>query len=277
MISIDFKGKVALVTGGGRGIGLAITRALAEAGATVVITYTSKDPSSVAESVSKEFKSPVHVYHCPAEDSSRNNELIQKISQDVGEIDYVIANAGVSLWREAIDMTDEELDKIMQINLFSPYYLSRAIVRHWLDLPIAISSESKERGKRDEKLNLGKKIIFISSISGLVAMTPQAQSAYNASKAGLTMFAKSLAGEWAKYGITVNTISPGYIATDMIANPPPGEELWVQKWHDMTPVDRFGEAKEVGDSVVMMCADRGLGAGFMTGSDLVIDGGYNIY
>ncbi|WVR06283.1 hypothetical protein IAU60_003313 [Kwoniella sp. DSM 27419] len=281
MISIDFKGKIVLVTGGGRGIGQAITRAFAEAGATVVITYTSSDPTSTAEAISKEFGVAVHVYKCAAEDSEKTNEMIDQIAKDVGEIDVVVANAGVALWQEAIDMTDDEMFKIMQVNLFSPLYLSRAVTRKWLDLPTGISSGANDasapRGKRDEKVNLNKKIIFVSSISGLVAMQPQAQSAYNASKAGLTMFAKSLAAEWAQYGITVNCISPGYIATDMIVAPPPGKESWVQAWQDLTPVGRYGQAKEVGDSVVLMCADRGFGAGFMTGSDVVFDGGYTIY
>ncbi|WVF69250.1 hypothetical protein IAT40_004026 [Kwoniella sp. CBS 6097] len=286
MISIDLKGKVVLVTGGGRGIGLAITRSFAEAGATLAITYTSTDPSSIAEEISKEFGVPVHVYHCDAEDSKRTDEMIEQISKEIGEIDVVVANAGVALWQEAIDMTDDELFKIMQVNLFAPFYLSRAAVREWLSLPPSLSAnnnnnasnEKEERGQRDtEGLKLGKKIIIVSSISGLVSMMPQAQCAYNASKAGVTMLAKSLAGEWAKYGITVNTVSPGYIATEMIASPPPGQESWAQKWHDLTPVGRFGQAKEVGDTVVMMASGRGFGGGFATGSDVVIDGGYTIY
>ncbi|WVQ96748.1 hypothetical protein IAU59_003855 [Kwoniella sp. CBS 9459] len=294
MISIDLKGKVVLVTGGGRGIGLAITRSFAEAGATLAITYTSTDPSSTAKDISREFNVPVHVYHCDAEDSKRTDEMIEQISKDVGEIDIVVANAGVALWQEAVDMTDDELFKIMQVNLFAPFYLSRAAVRKWLGLPTSLSLSASasapsstssekdqgaaERGQRDtEGLKLGKKIIIVSSISGLVSMMPQAQCAYNASKAGVTMLAKSLAGEWAKYGITVNTVSPGYIQTEMIASPPPGQESWVSKWHDLTPVGRFGQANEIGDTVVMMASGRGLGGGFATGSDVVIDGGYTIY
>jgi NAD(P)-dependent dehydrogenase (short-subunit alcohol dehydrogenase family) len=82
------------LVGGGRGIGLALTRAFAEAGATVVITYTSKDPSSVAADVSKEFSVPVHVYHCPGEKSDVVDSMVEKIAKDVGEVDVVVANAG---------------------------------------------------------------------------------------------------------------------------------------------------------------------------------------
>lgn len=98
-----------LTSGGGRGIGLAITRAFAEGGATVVITYNSSDPSSTAASVSKEFGVPIHVYHCPGEKSDIVDDVVEKVAKDVGEIDIVIANAGVSMWKDSIDMTDCEL------------------------------------------------------------------------------------------------------------------------------------------------------------------------
>ena len=99
-----------LILGGGRGIGLAITRAFAEGGATVVITYNSSDPSSTAASVSSEFGVPVHVYHCPGEKSEIVDEVVERVSKEVGDIDIVIANAGVSMWKDSIDMTDCELN-----------------------------------------------------------------------------------------------------------------------------------------------------------------------
>ncbi|ORY31387.1 hypothetical protein BCR39DRAFT_526392 [Naematelia encephala] len=276
MISIDYSGKIVLITGGGRGIGLGIAKAFAEAGATLIITYTSTNPAATAQAIEKQYGVKVHVYYCPAEKSDLVDEMVEEVAAEVGEIDVVIANAGVSLWRDAIDMTDAELLNIMQINLFAPMYLTRAVVRQWLKVPVSLHSSSSDRGLRDQKLHLGKKILFVSSISGIVAMTPQKQAAYNASKAGLTMLAKSLAGEWAGYGITVNAISPGYIQTDMIANPPPGEgEEWVKIWKSMTPVDRWGTAEDVANHIVLLCSDRA--GSFMTGSDIVVDGGYTIF
>jgi len=117
----------------------------------------------------------------------------------------------------------EDLNSVITVNLLAPLYLSRSLVRHWLGLPASVTSGSEEKGKREETVNLNKRILMISSISGLVNMTPQKQVAYNASKGGLTMAAKvcptpsscykanrqSLAGEWAGYGISVNCISPG--------------------------------------------------------------------
>ena len=200
--------------GGGRGIGLAITRAFAEAGATVIITYTSKDPSEIAKSVSEEFKTPVHSYYCPGEKSEIVNQVVDKIAKEIGEVDVIVANAGVCQWRDTVDMTDgasydssithptrgrgeqvlipDELNWVTQVNLFAPIYLSRAFARHWLKMPTSLSdpAASKEKGTREEKQNLNKKILFVSSISGIVSMTPQNQVSYNASKAGLTMAAK---------------------------------------------------------------------------------------
>ncbi|ORX39336.1 hypothetical protein BD324DRAFT_619289 [Kockovaella imperatae] len=274
MISIDFRSKTAIVTGGGRGIGLGITEALAGAGANVIITYTSTDPTELAQTLGAKYGVKIHVYRCRAEDSTQVNEMVERISKEIGEVDFVIANAGVSLWRDTIDMTDEELEHIMKINLFAPVYLARAFTRHWLGLPATVQSDHQV-GKLDT-INLKKKILFVSSISGIVNMTPQRQMAYNASKGGLTMAARSLAGEWARYGITVNTISPGYVSTDMIANPPSGEaSAWVQTWKSMTPVDRFAKASEEGQMVALMMSDHA--STFMTGHDLVMDGGYTTY
>lgn len=276
MFSIDYSGKIVFITGGGRGIGFALTEAFAEAGATVVITYNSRDPSEHIRAVSKKFGVPIHVYYCPAEESKRIDEVIELASREVGEVDIVIANAGMSQWVEMIDMKDTDLRRMFDVNLVAPLFLARAFTRHWLGLPAAISENETAQGSRKDGVKLNKKIVFISSISGLVNMSPQYQVAYNASKAGLTMASKSLAGEWAKYGITVNSISPGYVSTDMIKNPPPGEgEQWVTKWNGMTPVGRFADPKEIGDTLVLMCSDKA--STFMTGHDLVIDGGYTTY
>ncbi|WVW83654.1 hypothetical protein I302_105675 [Kwoniella bestiolae CBS 10118] len=276
-VTLDYNGKTVFITGGGRGIGLAITTAFARAGATIIITYTSKDPKEVVSQLSEEYKVPIHVYHCPGENTERVNEVIDLASREVGEVDVVVPNAGVSLWRDCVDMSDSELDWIMKTNLYAPMTLCRGFARHWLGMSTAVkSSEDPGKPPVGEKLNLNKRILCVSSISGIVNMNPQRQVAYNVSKAGLTMACKSLAGEWAKYGITINSISPGYVATDMIKDPPPGEgREWADKWRKDTPVDRFADASEIGRMVVLMCSSES--SSFMTGHDLVIDGGFTTY
>ncbi|WWC61618.1 uncharacterized protein I303_104202 [Kwoniella dejecticola CBS 10117] len=274
-VSIDYTGKIVFITGGGRGIGLAITAAFAKAGATVIVTYTSKDPKDVVKKISDEHGVPIHVYYCPGEDTARVNEVIELASKEVGEVDVVVPNAGVSLWRETVDMSDSELDWIMKTNLYAPITLCRGFVRHWLGMGAAVKTEA-DPGKPTGKANLNKRILVVSSISGVVNMRPQRQMAYNVSKAGLTMACKSLAGEWAKYGVTINSISPGYVATDMIKDPPPGEgATWPKVWMRDTPVDRFAEASEIGQMVVLMCSQES--STFMTGHDLIIDGGFTTY
>ncbi|XAO27014.1 hypothetical protein I312_105855 [Cryptococcus bacillisporus CA1280] len=127
-------------------------------------------------------------------------------------------------------------------------------------------------------VDLKKQILFVSSISAHVAMSPQRQSAYNASKGAVTMLAKSLAGEWSHIGVAVNSVSPGYVSTDMIANPPDATASnWVKEWEKRTPVGRFATADEIGGFIATLLSDKMGGMGFMTGSDVVVDGGYTIF
>lgn len=167
---------------------------------------------------------------------------------------------------------------MFDVNTFGPFYLARALVRSWLDLSIPVSrSESNSVDVPATTMNLGKQILFVSSISGLVAMTPQRQTAYNASKGALTMMAKSLAAEWAHLGIYVNSISPGYVLTDMIANPPDETaKAWTAEWQRRTPVGRFATPEQVGEFVAVLLSDKQGGMGFMAGSDIVLDGGYTL-
>lgn len=280
-LSIDFTGKLVLVTGGGRGIGLAITEAIAEAGADVAITYTSTDATEKAESISKKFNVKVKAFKCNVNSSKEIDATVEEVQKVYGkEIDIGINNAGIALWQSAIHMSNDEFESIFQTNTFGPYYLSRALMRSWLSLPISPSSDEQRLSADDKspKKDLrGKQILFVSSISGLVAMSPQFQAAYNASKAGVTMLAKSLALEWAAYGLTINSVSPGYVLTDMIANPPDETaKTWVKEWENRTPIGRFASPEEIGKFVAVLISQHAAGGGFMTGSDVVIDGGYTL-
>lgn len=130
-----------------------------------------------------------------------------------------------------------EFRRTFEVNTFGSYYFARALARSWLGEDIAVGAGSTGRPAPRQ---LGKQILFISSISAIVAMSPQRQMAYNASKAAVTMMSKSLAVEWASLGITVNSISPGYVATDMIANPPDETaKAWATEWTQRTPVGRY--------------------------------------
>lgn len=194
-------------------------------------------------------------------------------------VNVVVLTIGIALWKDAHENTDDEFKRIFEVNTFGPFYLARALMRSWLDLPIPLSSSSStELDIPSTNLDLSKQILFVSSISGQVAMSPQRQTAYNASKGALTMMSKSLAAEWAHLGVYVNSISPGYVLTDMIANPPDAQaQAWSKEWQDRTPVGKFATPDQVGEFVALLLSDRQGGMGFMAGSDVVLDGGYTLY
>ncbi|KAJ9096154.1 hypothetical protein QFC20_006487 [Naganishia adeliensis] len=250
MISLDFKNKLVLVTGGGRGIGLEITRAIAEAGADLAITYTSKDCSDLAETLSQEFSVKVKAFRCDTADSQQVDHSVEEIHGEFGKkVDIAICNAGISLWRDSHDMSDAELQNIFAVNAFGPFYTARALIRSWLGLETTVDPDShtalghlKEKGR----VLRGKQVF--------------------------------LAGEWAPLGVSVNAISPGYVSTDMIANPPDAKaETWVNEWQDRTPAGHFASPKTLGRFVALLVSDAAGGSGFLTGSDVVIDGGYTVF
>ncbi|SCV68534.1 BQ2448_655 [Microbotryum intermedium] len=268
---IDLKGKNVLVTGGGRGLGVDIARSLAQAGANIALTSDIKlaigfpvDNASPADKIAKqleeEFKGiKVGSYKMPADDSKAIDEAVKLITKDFGELDVVIANAGICIHQDAEKMTDKEFEDVFKVNTFGPYYLARAAYQSWFP---AGNEEPKD-----------KVILFVSSISGLITNTPQNQCAYNGSKAALTHLGRSLAGEWVSKGVRVNTLSPGYISTEMSEGSESGKKN-AAEWRDRTPMKRFANPKEIADMLVVLASGR---SSFMTGSDVVVDGGYTIF
>ncbi|RSH82863.1 hypothetical protein EHS25_005853 [Saitozyma podzolica] len=283
-ITLDFTGKLVLVTGGGRGIGAAISKALAKGGADIAITYTSVDASPYAAQLTSDHGITAKSFRCEVSSSAEVDAMLAEVEAAFGrKVDIGIANAGVSLWKDSHDNTDADFQRLFDVNVSGPFYLSRALVRSWLSLPIPVDGTGTSSSlditslKGDKAVNLGKQILFVSSISGLVAMTPQRQAAYNASKGAVTMLSKSLAAEWAHIGVMVNSVSPGYVLTDMIANPPDATaSTWVSDWQARTPAGRFATPDEVGEFVALLVSDKQGGMGWMTGSDVVIDGGYTL-
>ncbi|KAM0752965.1 NAD(P)-binding protein [Meredithblackwellia eburnea MCA 4105] len=258
--TIDLKGKLVLLTGGGRGLGVDIAKAIAEAGADLAITYNATPADQLAEEIAKTYGVKCKAYKMPAEDSKAIDETVQLVTKELGELDVIIANAGICLHVDAVDTTDKQFEDTFKVNTFSPFYLSRAAYKTWYPTP-------------DSPAKKDKIILFVSSMSGQVYNYPQNQVAYNASKAALTMLGKSLAGEWASKGIRVNILSPGYISTDMSTGSKGGSG-WLDEWRRRTPMDRFAKPKEIADMLVVMASDK---TTFMTGSDVILDGGYTIY
>ncbi len=237
--------KVAVVTGGTRGIGAAISCALKKSGYQVAAIYAGNDAAAIA------FKNDfgINVYKCNVADFESTQEVIQTIQSDMGSVDILINNAGVTRDTTLHKMTAEQWQDVIHINLDSCFNMSRAVIEGM-----------RERG-------FGR-IVNISSINGEAGQFGQTN--YSAAKAGMLGFTKALALENANKGITVNAIAPGYIATDMVkAVPAPVLEKIVAK----IPVGRLGEAEEIARAVEFLVDDN---AGFITGSTLSINGGQHM-
>jgi NAD(P)-dependent dehydrogenase (short-subunit alcohol dehydrogenase family) len=242
-------GRIAVVTGGARGIGLETVKALKENGSSVVIADINGEAGTkAAEELGVDFFQV---------DLTRSNQ-VAKLAADVhakyGRLDIAFNNAGIAVNVPSEACTDEDWHRVININLSAVFYCCREFGKIMLD-----------QGKGS--------IINTASMSGMISNTPQPQVAYNVSKAGVIMMTKSLAGEWAKRGVRVNSISPGYIGTEMTKVGMSNSD-WHREWLHFTPMGRVGEPREVAAAIVFLASDA---SSYFTGSNLVVDGGYTCW
>ncbi|KAL3490315.1 hypothetical protein BJX62DRAFT_252112 [Aspergillus germanicus] len=251
MKAFDLSGKVAVVTGGARGIGLEVSRGLAEAGANVALIYNS---SSNADELAAEIASANNItaraYKANVTSQAEIESTIQQIKTDFGKLDIIVVNSGITETVPAEDYTVEQWRKIMDVNLDGAFYSAQAAAKIF-----------KEQGKGN--------VIFTASVSATLVNVPQKQAAYNASKAAVVQLAKCLSVEWVDF-CRVNCISPGFIATDILDIHP---QEWREKWYSMIPARRMAETYELKGAYVFCASDA---SSYMTGADIVIDGGYTL-
>ena len=241
----NLTGQHALVTGAGRGIGLEIARTLKGAGATVTIGEYAEDAGrAAAEELGGNF------VQVDVRDPESAERMVEQ-AEGYAPLDILVNNAGIAKNVEAEHTSDDDWLNIISVNLNGVFWCSRAA------------------GKRMLKRGSGS-VVNIASMSGLIVNKPQPQAAYNTSKAGVIMLTKSLAAEWAKRGVRVNSVSPGYIGTEMTKLGMSNEE-WHQQWLEMTPMNRVGEPADIAHAVLYLASDA---ARFATGTNLVVDGGY---
>jgi len=238
--------RVAIVTGGTRGIGRAICEALRADGLTVVATYAGNEETARAFT----DETGIAAYKWDVGDHQASQEGCRRVESEVGPIDVLVNNAGITRDGTLLKMSFEDWYDVMRINLGGCFNMAKAVF-----------GGMKERG--------WGRIVNIGSINGQAGQYGQVN--YAAAKSGIHGFTKALAQEGARFGITVNAIAPGYIDTDMVAAVP---ENVLEKIVARIPVGRLGHADEIARGVVFLCSQD---AGFVTGSTMSINGGQHMY
>jgi acetoacetyl-CoA reductase len=238
--------RVAIVTGGTRGIGEAISLSLKKAGVTVAANYAGNDDRAFAFAES----TGISIYKWDVADHNACTDGVAKVEADLGPVDIVIHNAGITRDGILLKMSYEDWKQVIDTNLGGCFNMAKATFP----------------GMRDRRWG---RIVNIGSVNGQSGQYGQVN--YAAAKSGIHGFTKALAQEGAKVGITVNAIAPGYIDTDMVAAVP---QDVLAKIVARVPVGRLGYAEEIARGVAFLCAED---AGFITGSTLSINGGQHMY
>lgn len=247
--------KKIFVTGGARGIGKNLAIAVAEAGADVaIVDLDFKTAKDTADSISAATGRNVIAIETDVTDPLSVDQMMQTIISEFGRLDAAFCNAGICINVPAEDMDYATWKKVIDVNLNSMFLTNIAAGKQML-------------------LQGGGSIINTASMSAHIVNVPQPQCSYNASKAGVVQLTKSLAIEWATRGVRVNSISPGYIGTDLTLSSPTLIPL-IAKWNDIAPMHRLGKPEELQSIAVYLAGDT---SSFTTGADFRIDGAFTCF
>ncbi len=248
-------GKKGFVTGAARGIGKCTATAFAEAGADVaIVDLDFAEAQKTAKELAEKTGRTIIAIKTDCTNKEEVDAMVDRVVQELGGLDFSHNNAGICINAPAEEMTYEQWKKVMDINLNGVFLTDIAAGKYMLT-------------------HGGGSIINTASMSAHIVNVPQPQCAYNASKAGVIQLTKSLAIEWAKRGVRVNSISPGYIGTELTLNSPTLIPL-IEKWNEMAPMGRMGKPEELEAICVYLAGDA---SSFTTGADFVIDGAFTCF
>lgn len=252
LAKFDLTGRRAIVTGAGRGLGRAFALALAQAGADVaLVARTESDVIEAAAEIAAATGRRTAAIQADVAVRADVERMVAETADQLGGIEILVNNAGISIHRPALEVPDEEFRQVFDINVYGVWLCSTVVA--------------------DYMRASGGVIVNIGSISALIVNRPQWQPAYNASKAAVHQLTKSLAAEWAPHNIRVNALAPGYVKTEMA---PVDRPEFRQHWIEDAPMQRYALPAEIAPSVVYLASDA---TSFMTGTVLVLDGGYTLY
>ncbi|KRN77823.1 SDR family oxidoreductase [Weissella minor] len=255
MDNLRLDGKKIYITGGAQGLGKSMAEGLAQAGADLAIVDINLEKAqATADEIAADTGRKVIAVKADVTNPDDVDQMIETITTELGGLDVAFNNAGIVINTPAEETSFEEWSKVININLNGTFLTSQAAGKYML-----------EHG--------GGSIINTASMSAHIVNRPQPQASYNASKAGVIQLSKSLAIEWAKKGVRVNTLSPGYMATDLTLN---SEELkpLIDIWNDWAPLGRMGKPEELQGIAVYLASDA---SSFATGADFGIDGAFTAW
>ena len=247
----SLKGKVAIITGGARGIGKCAASNMAAIGADIVIfDILEEKAAETAREISSEYGVRTASYFCDVTKPVDVKAKIKEAAEKMGSLDLLFNNAGIVINTPAIDVSPDEWNNVVDVNLNGVFYVAQAFGAYLI--------ANNRKGS----------IVNTASMSASIVNIPQPQASYNATKAAVRHLTKSLAVEWINKGIRVNSISPGYIETELTASV---REDYRKSWASQIPCGRMGKPEELVGAIIYLFADS---SSYTTGCDIIIDGSF---